>query len=472
MNDPSINPHGSPGKAVSVLVVDDDRDLCWSISRILQSENFRCLEAFDGESALQIASAKPLDLMVLDMMMPGLSGEVVLERLCETQNPVSVIVLTAHASIDAAVRAMKLGAVDYLTKPLRADELLLSIQKVLGFRSIQNRVVKLESQLQSVTPKTELVGLSQAIQQARETAQKVAPSDITVLLLGESGTGKDLLARMIHQCSPRRAQPFVVVDCGSLSETLLESEVFGHEKGAFTGAEARRIGKVESADGGTLFLDEVGDLSSAGQQRFLRIIEARSVERLGGRDSIEVDVRVIAATHKDLQKEMEQGRFRQDLFYRLSVFPIRLTPLRDRPEDVEPLALYFLARFNSEMRKKVHEISPLAHSLLKAYPWPGNVRELRNVMERAVLLADSVVNPEHLPREIVSSDGAPGEGMESQRDLKRVRRSAADQAEVRLLKQILVEAGWNRAEAARRLRINYKTLLEKLSQWRLEKPTT
>jgi len=453
-----------------ILVVDDDEQTRWALCQILNKKGYKTVQSQDGEEAIRHLGEDRVEIAILDIRMPGISGLDVLSRVRDREISSSIIVLTGHASIDAAVEAMKLGACDYLTKPVDPDRLLLAVQKASELHDIRKRVKNLETIVKDSLPEPVFVAQSPSAKESLRMAETVAPSDMTVLLQGESGTGKDLLARIIHKRSSRRDGPFVVIDCGAISETLMESEVFGHEKGAYTGADARKIGKVESAEEGTLFLDEVGDLSPSGQQRFLRIIETHSFERLGSTESMSADIRIVAATNRDLKKDVDEGRFREDLFYRLNVFRIPLSPLRERPEDIPLLAQHFVERFAAEMKKDLKGWTPGVDEFLSRHSWPGNCRELRNVIERAVLLADDYIRMEHFPKEILQKEAEEEEEIDTL-DLKRAKQFAADKVEHRLLIQVLQATGGNKAEAARRLKLNYKTLLEKLRRWNLDKGT-
>jgi DNA-binding NtrC family response regulator len=369
-----------------ILIVDDNADIVTMLEDRLQASGYETVTAPDGQLALdQIAQESP-HLMLLDLNLPKLSGIDVLKRLSSAkQTDIPIVVMTAHGSIDAAVEAMKEGAYDFLTKPLDKDHLLIVLRKALERGSLQREVAYLRSEVAGRY--ASIVGNSPSLHAVVEAAQRAARSDASVLLLGESGTGKELFARSIHQWSPRRNMPFVVINCVALTETLLENELFGHERGAFTGADRQQKGKLETADGGTVFLDEIGDMSLPLQSKLLRVLQDREFQRVGGSKTVSVNIRVIAATNKDLRQAVKAGRFREDLYFRLNVITLTLPPLRERRRDIAALAQFFLERHRQDAKRPRMTLSPAALDALTRYPWPGNIRELDNVIARAVVLS-------------------------------------------------------------------------------------
>ena len=379
-----------------VLIIDDEESILESLADILEDEGFVVQTALTGEEGLQKLKEDLPDLLILDVWLPDEDGLKILKRLRKEWPGLPVIIISGHGTVEMAVKAIKLGAFDFLEKPLSYDRVVVTVSNALRLRALEEENIKLKARL---TPG--LSGESPAIKQVKQEITRVAPTDATVLIMGESGVGKEVAARMIHALSRRREGPFVEVNCAAIPDELIESELFGHEKGAFTGATSSKKGKFDLAHKGTIFLDEIGDMSLSAQAKVLRVLQERRFERVGGTKTIEVDVRVIAATNKDLQEEIRQGRFREDLFFRLNVVPIVIPPLRERIEDIPLLVDEFLselARHSGLGKKRLH---PEAMEALKRYPWPGNVRELRNVIERLVIMAQGEeITLEHLPREI------------------------------------------------------------------------
>lgn len=445
-----------------VLVADDERGTREGLERALR-DRYEVWLAEDGQKALQMLEAQPADVLITDLKMPGLDGMTLLKRAMALQKPPVCIVMTAYGSIESAVEAMQAGAYHYLTKPnINLDELELVIQRALSARQVEAENIKLRQQLDRKFGLENIIGESPAMQQVFDVIQQLAPTRATALIVGETGTGKELVAHAIHNLSPRKNGPFIAVHAAALPSSLLESELFGHEKGAFTGAVERRIGRFELADGGTLFLDEVGELEPQIQVKLLRVLEERAFERIGGQKTIEVDVRLIAATNKDLKKLVAEGKFRDDLYYRLSVVTIRLPPLRERREDIPLLVSAFLRQCSEENNKNVTEITPEAINVLMAYDWPGNVRELRNTIEQMVVLARS---PRLTLRDVppMIRDGA---------DLTKISvvRSGmtVEEAEKALIVQALKETGGNRTKAAEKIGMSRRTLHRKLKRYGLE----
>jgi DNA-binding NtrC family response regulator len=430
----------------TVLIVDDEPFNLDLLAQELAHVGCAVEQARDGPEALQkIESLRP-DLVLLDYMMPGMSGLDVLQELRNRESDVPVVMITAHGSVDVAVRAMKLGAIDFLPKPFEPDHVELVVQKAIEHRRLAREVAVLS---EATDERYRMVaGKSARMARVVELVQKVATSRSTVLLLGESGVGKEIVARAIHGSSDRRGEPFVAINCVGLSRELLESDLFGHEKGAFTGAHRLKKGKLELADRGTVLLDEVGDISPELQTKLLRFLQERTFERVGGTRTISVDVRIIAATNRDLDTAIREGRFREDLYHRLNVIPIALPPLRERREDIPALAQFFLERFARETKKRFTEIAPDALARLAAYPWPGNVREMANVIERAVVLGrEPRVTLTDLPPRVL----APGPEGASPRGSYH---AAIHEYRRQLILTALAESGGNRAAAASALGLN------------------
>jgi DNA-binding NtrC family response regulator len=380
-----------------ILIVDDDPDIVMMLEDRLQASGYETVVATEGQQALDQIVHEPPQLILLDLTLPKVSGLDVLKRLSQMKpsDNIPVIVMTAHASIEAAVEAMKEGAYDFLTKPLDGDHLLIVIRKALERDALRRQVAYLRSEVDGRY--ASIVGNSPSVRYVVEAAQRAAKSDASVLLLGESGTGKELFARSIHQWSPRCAMPLIVINCVALTETLLENELFGHERGAFTGADRQQKGKLEMADGGTVFLDEIGDMSLPLQAKLLRVLQDREFQRVGGSKTVSVNIRIIAATNKDLRQAVRAGQFREDLYFRLNVVTLTLPPLRERPGDVAALAQFFLERHTRDAKRPGMALSAAALDALTCYTWPGNIRELDNVIARAVVLSPKdIIEPEML----------------------------------------------------------------------------
>jgi len=359
-----------------ILVVDDQQDICWLLSSLLKDAGYAVSTAADGQQALEVVAKQPPDLVLMDVRMPRLDGMTALERLKQGDPHLPVIILTAYGEVQSAVQAMKLGAEDYLLKPFNNEEVVLAVRRALEQVALSDEVRGLRVQLESAAGLGEVMGTSQEIQKVFVQVQQVARTNFTVILQGETGTGKELVARAIHQQSDRRAMPFLAVDCGAVPESLIESQLFGHERGAFTGANATRQGDFELASGGTLFLDEISNLPLGIQAKLLRVLQERQIRRVGGRQFIRVDPRILVASNMDLQDEVRHGRFRQDLFHRMNEFAIVIPPLRQRRQDILFLAKAFLEQARRELKKHIGGISEAAAQLLQEHTWPGNVREL------------------------------------------------------------------------------------------------
>ena len=449
------------GENTRVLVVDDEEIVRESLGAWLQEDGFQVSSAPEGRTAVEMMKGDRWNVMLVDLKMPGMDGLQVLEEARKLQPEAAIIMMTAYATVDTAVTAMKLGAFDYLVKPFDPEELSILMQKVVAQQNLVRENAVLRKALKKEHRFRDLVSKSAAMQRVFELARVAARSNSTILVLGESGSGKEVLARTIHEESPRAEGAFVAMSCAALTETLLESELFGHEKGAFTGASARRKGKFEAAAGGTLFLDEIGDISPKLQLDLLRVLEERKFQRVGGNESIDVDVRIIAATNKDLQKAVADGSFREDLFYRLNVIPVTLPPLRERKEDIPLLVEHFLDRLEAEMKRRV-KVSPEAMGALLAHDWPGNVRELRNVLERGAVVAQGdVVKPSDLgiapaPARAPGAN-APGEPV------------SLEEVEKRHISEVLGHTAGNVSQAARLLGIDRVTLYNKIRKFQLRR---
>jgi len=449
----------------SILVVDDDVGVCESFEAVL-AKDYDLSFATQGVEALRILSTKDVNLVLLDVRMPGMDGIEVLRRIREANEHTDVIVVTAVKSLKTAVEAIKLGAFDYITKPFDIHEILALIKRVVEKQELVKEVLYLRDEVARDHRFENLVGRNAWMQEIYALITRIADNNATVLLNGESGTGKEVLARAIHQQSNRNHRPFVAVNCAAIPSELLESELFGHEKGAFTGAIATKVGKFELANGGTLFLDEVGSMRFDLQAKILRGLQEREIERVGGTRIIKIDVRVIAATNRDLKKGVEEGTFREDLYYRLNVVPITLPPLRQRRDDVPLLVEHFIAKYNREFNRRVKGFSAGATAALYQYDWPGNVRELENVIERAVALAQSeTISLRELPldifilgRDMIEDIQKGGLGL----------REARSQFERHYILTILEKVHWNQTEAARILGLHRNTLLWKLQRLNIE----
>jgi two-component system response regulator HydG len=443
----------------TVLVVDDDPGLRESLERTLAREGYRVVVASDGRAGLERLQAGQIDLVVTDLKMPGLSGLELLRAAKAMAPDIDVIMLTAFGTVEEAVKAMKEGAYDFLTKPFRREQLLKLMDKAIERRALiaQNRV--LQQQLEDLRARGQAIGTSPVFRRMMTLIEQVADSEATVLILGESGTGKELAAREVHQRSPRRQGPFVAVNCAALPETLLESELFGYEKGAFTGATGRKEGRFELADGGTLFLDEVADLSPVTQPKILRVLQSGEFERLGGTRTMRVDVRLVAATNQDLARMVREKRFREDLFYRLNVITVHVPPLRERPEDIPLLAHHFLRVYAAKNNRRLEGFSAEAMNRLESYAWPGNVRELENVIERAVVLAkEGRVTEADLPEDLGGVKPPPRDAILALLGVP------LDEVERRLLDETLRVTGGNKTQAAKLLGIDVRTVARKLER--------
>ncbi len=454
------------GQKVRILLVEDKQNLRRMLRQSLEAEGYAVEEAASVPQAIDRLNNERFQLILSDLKMPGGSGHDVLKHALEQDPNLPVVMLTAYGTIGDAVAAMKVGAFDFLSKPVDPDHLMLVLDRALGQRRLESENRNLREQIAERLGFGTIIGDSPALKEVMDKVRRVSSTEATVLLTGESGTGKELFARAIHDLSARKDQPFVALNCAAIPDTLLENELFGHEKGAYTGAGDARTGKVEMAGGGTLFLDEIGDLSQAVQAKVLRVIQERSFERVGGTRTIEVDVRLVAATNRDLQAAVKAKQFREDLFFRLSVFPVAAPPLRERRDDVPLLAQHFVAKSCREMKKAPVHFSEGALETLAAYRWPGNIRELENCIERAVILCDGEeLLPEHLglPADPDAQvDAAILGAAELPGPLQEAAHMAQSWAERARIRATLDASGGNKSRAAELLRVSYKTLLNKI----------
>ncbi|HVZ76850.1 MAG TPA: sigma-54 dependent transcriptional regulator [Gemmatimonadaceae bacterium] len=448
---------------MNIMIVDDELGLRHTLSLILAGEGYDVRSAADAESALALLGEREADLVLCDVRMPGVDGLTFLDRYRERQGAGLVIMMSAYGDDDAALAAMKRGAYDYIPKPFRPDQVLLVVRKAIEREGLRREVQQLHEEIAELRAPHGIVGRSVALTQALAVAEKVARHPSTVLVTGESGTGKELVARFIHGASPRAAAPFVAVNCAAIPEQLLESELFGHARGAFTGATADRRGLFEEADGGSLFLDEIGELPAPLQVKLLRALQEGEIRPVGDSTSRKVDVRVIAATSRDLEAEVAGGRFRADLFYRVNVVRLHLPPLRERREDIPELVHHIIERVNRRLSLDIRGASPAAMRLLMDYAWPGNVRELENVLERGMVLAEGTqVEPEHLPQGIQSPAAA---ALPEAQDLSVKRQAQA--LEKALIQRALAQTGGNRTRAAKLLDLSHRALLYKIREYGL-----
>ncbi|MBI5606372.1 MAG: sigma-54-dependent Fis family transcriptional regulator [Deltaproteobacteria bacterium] len=441
-----------------ILIVDDDLNTCQSLTAALSKDGHQVFEAHSGKEALEKIRGQEVELTVIDLMMPGMNGLDFFQTLKALRPEVVSIMISAQATIEVAVSAIKSGIYDFITKPFRLNEIKKAITKALEAQTLLTENRRLRQALREKASFSKIVGTSPAFAQMMDLVSKVAPTRSTILLSGESGTGKEIIAEAIHFASSRGEGPIVKINCGALTETLLESELFGHEKGSFTGAHQQRIGRFEMANGGTLFLDEIGEMSLGMQVKLLRVLQDGCFERVGSSRTIQVDVRIIAATNRDLEKEVKEGRFRQDLFYRLNVITIEIPPLRERVEDIPLLAGYFLNKYSELNTKNILGFSPDVSQVLSNYPWPGNVRELENIIERAVSLCQtSTVELSDLPARLT---GSPAAGSYLVVPIG----ISLDEIEQSVLKKTLIKTKGDKKAAARLLGISLSSLYNKLNR--------
>ncbi len=454
----------APGVTERVLIVEDDPSTRLGLTELVRNWGYLADSAEDGEEGLQkITTFRPA-IVVTDLVMPRMDGHQLLKALREQDPDIAVVILTAQGSVESAVEAIKDGAYDYLTKPVDPQRLQILLANVVERQETLREVKALRRQLRDQGAFGRMIGASPGMRKVYRVIEQAAPTSASVLISGESGTGKELVAQTIHQLSPRANAPFVAINCAAIPETLLESEIFGHEKGAFTGAADRRQGCFELADRGTIFLDEIAEMTPATQVKLLRVLQERSFRRLGGRQEQKVDVRVIAATNADPDEAVKKGKLREDLYYRLNVFGITLPPLRERKEDLPLLTQFFLSEFNQRNGKSIAALNNEAMRILEGYAWPGNVRELRNVIERATILADGqFIEPRHLPAALVQA------GETARPSLQLPPGTTVEEAERRLIQMTLEHTRDNKTRAAEILGISLKTLHNKLNKLKLRK---
>ncbi len=457
-----------------ILVVDDDAKIARLIEFALSKAGFEIDTASSGKMALEKVRETTPDMILLDVVLPDTSGLRLLSQFREIDENMVVLMISAHATIKSAIKAIKDGATDFVTKPFEIDELISHVTGALEARRLKDEIKELRSQLKDRYRFENIIGVSGQMKQVYKSMEKVIDNNVSILVRGESGTGKELVARSIHFNGPRRNGPFVDINCAAIPETLLESELFGYEKGVFTGALARRIGLFEQASEGTIFLDEIGDLTLNMQVKLLRVLQEKAIQRIGGNKKIKIDIRIIAATHRNLEEEVKRNNFREDLYYRLNIFPIFLPPLRERKEDVVLLMLHFLEKYSREFNKKVKKVAPEVVEMLKTYPWPGNIRELENSIERAVVMASGdTLKLEHFPVEskyvgaLSAESGKPPSmttgGAEDQQKM-----ISMDEMEKNIIAQTLKVTNGNITQAAKTLKVSRDTLYRKIKRYQLQ----
>ncbi|MBU5615009.1 sigma-54-dependent transcriptional regulator [Geomonas azotofigens] len=451
----------------TILIVDDEDGIRSSLAGILEDEGYRTVCAADGVEALALCQKELPGLVLLDIWMPRMDGIETLKRLKELHPALNVIMMSGHGTIETAVKSTKLGAYDFIEKPLSLEKVVVTVENALAMNRLKEENATLRGQVQQGY---EMIGNSAAMQQLAEQIRLVAPTNASVLITGENGTGKELVARSVHYHSQRRDKPFIEINCAAIPEELIESELFGHERGAFTGAVAQKKGKFDLADGGTLFLDEIGDMSLKTQAKVLRILQEKKFERVGGTRTLEVDVRVVAATNKLLEEEIKNGTFREDLYYRLNVVPFKVPPLRERREDIPLLAGYFLDAFCDQEGRERKRIVPEAMESLKRYDWPGNVRELKNIVERLVIMTPGgTITMNHLPDDFVSAGGREGAGgkLDSVLELSSLR-EAREEFEREFIMQKLEENDWNVSKTAEAIELERSNLHRKIKSYGID----
>lgn len=448
----------------TILIADDEKNIVSGLKMSFEDEGYSVLAAHDGIEAWDLISNNNVDLVITDLRMPGMTGDELIRKISSGYPMLPVIALTGHGTIETAVESMRNGAIDFYTKPVDINKLHLVVRKTLTASMLQEQNRRLTEEIEKLKKEkrySNIIGKSSKVSELQERIKQVAPSKVSVLVSGESGTGKELVADALHALSTRSDKPFIKVHCAALTSTLLESELFGHEKGSFTGAVSQKKGRFEMADGGTLFLDEIGEIDAATQVKLLRVLQEREFERVGGEKTIKIDVRVIAATNRNLLEEVKKGNFREDLYYRLSVVEIKVPPLRDRKEDIELLSLEFLNKFANESGKKMEGITPSARRLLYEYSWPGNIRELRNAIESAVVMCRSkMIDVDDLPPHIKGSRSSSSISL----DLP----ITMDEAEKKIILETIAYCKGNKTKASEVLAIGRKTLHRKLAEWREE----
>jgi DNA-binding NtrC family response regulator len=443
---------------VSILVVDDEKIVRDSLTKWFREDGYKVDSAANAVDALKKMQSYKWQLLLLDIKMPGMDGMELQQRIKEINPTAIIIFITAHASVDTAVQALKEGAFDYITKPIDPDHLSHLVINAIKQRSLQGENIKLKEQIAEFTKTEEIIGESAPMKQVFDLIKTVAKTDTIVMIRGESGTGKELIARAIHANSDRRYFPIVTINCGGLPEGILESELFGHERGAFTGAQYRRKGKLELADGGTLFLDEIGNVGMKAQMDLLRAIETKQLSRVGGNEILEVDFRIVCATNRDLEQAIKEGKFREDLYHRLNVFTISIPPLRERKSDIQLLVRHFISKYSQTMAKPITDITPEALDIIAKYQWPGNIRELENAIERAIVVGTPpAITPKDLPIQVLDSSIAFSTG------------SLAEMEKLHII-HILEENNWNISSSAEILGIDHATLYNKIEKHDLKRP--
>lgn len=446
----------------TILIADDEKNIVSGLKLAFEDDGYTVLGASNGIEAWDLITKNNVDLVITDLRMPGISGDELIRRITSSYPMLPVIALTGHGTIETAVESMRNGAIDFYTKPVDLNKLQLVVRKTLTASMLQEQNRKLTEEIEKLKKEqryANIIGKSSKVSELQEKIKQVASSKASVLVTGESGTGKELVADALHSLSNRHDKPFIKVHCASLTSTLLESELFGHEKGSFTGAVSQKKGRFELADGGTLFLDEIGEIDAATQVKLLRVLQEREFERVGGEQTIQVDVRVVAATNRNLLDEVKKGNFREDLYYRLSVVEIHVPPLRDRKEDIELLSLEFLNSFNKDSNKRIEGISSSARRLLYEYSWPGNIRELRNAIESAVVMCNGrVIEVDDLPSHIKSTRDNTAISI----DLP----TTMEDAEKKIILETIAFCKGNKTKASEVLAIGRKTLHRKLAEWR------
>lgn len=454
----------NPERKIDIMIVDDDPGHLTTLKTIVRSWDYSVETADDGTKALEKVKGRPYDLILMDVRMTSMSGIEALKEIKAYNPAIPILIMTAYSSVETAVDALKSGAYDYLTKPLDFEALKITMVRALEHTSLKVENQNLKEKLNKDFDIKNIIGKSQPMKDLIEMVAMISPSEATVLITGESGTGKELIAKSIHSNSSRKDKPLVIVNCAALAETLLESELFGHEKGAFTGADKRHEGRFMQANKGTIFLDEIGEMSPMMQAKLLRVIQEREIQRVGGEKTLDVDVRILAATNRDLQSEVDAGTFREDLYYRLNVVTVNLPPLRDRREDIPLLAQVFMQKYAERNRKQVKGFTPSAMDMMVNHDWPGNVRELENAVERAViLLTGDYITEKQLPISITQTDPG-GNKRQLQQNTNTEVRSLED-IEKEAILAALEAVGGNKSETARKLGINRKTLHKKLKDY-------
>jgi len=470
----SVKPQVSSER--KIMLVDDDSDFRWAAGNLLESAGYRLVEAEDGEKALKLLEKDIPELVLLDNRMPGRTGLEVVEQIRKQIPTIPIIMITAYGDVRQAVKAMRLGVYDYVTKPVDNNDLLFTVKRALETQDLLQEVEYLRKTLDERASIYDLMGQSDQIKELVRLVEKVGPTQFTVLIEGESGSGKEIVARALHSMGRKGTEPFVAVDCGAIPETLIESELFGYKKGAFTGANTDKPGQFELADGGTLFLDEVSNLPYGAQQKLLRAMQERVVQRLGARKTLAVEVRILAATNQKLEQDVESGDFRSDLYFRLKEFVVKVPPLRQRRDDIPYLTRRFLDEAQDELKKKCRGLSKTAVGSLFSHEWPGNVRELRNVIRQAVLLcednahikADHLMLSGHLMRAGLQTESSTQQTIyDGKKSLKDMVSSFTDDLEKKIIIEAITEAKGNKSEAARRLKIDYKTLHRKIKKCKI-----